>query len=255
VAKRLDTAPLSLTLGVRPARALVLVPQIFDIPWERTFEAAIAAQMRSWGGGAHLVMPYSDDLGDHPLFWQLADRLDPDQVRIYTGSVAELEYLDPARYAEAEATTRAQMEEMAPETQRTWWEEWRELQLVEYAIPAELRETATRRLALLQLPGWEEWMWTNGTSDVLEPFSDVTLFRDLPPVVTDVDRTNIGDLERLLLTVEVRPPGAGYARRIRTARCRDRDGGARRRRAGAVDDLPAPAVGRRLPIGRQRARS
>lgn len=52
-------------------------------------------------------------------------------------------------------------------------------------------------------------MWTNGVSEALERFTDVTLFRTLPRVVTDVDRANISDLERLLLTVEVGrlPPG------------------------------------------------
>jgi hypothetical protein len=38
---------------------------------------------------------YSDAIGDNPLFWQLVDRADPDQIRIYTGSIAELEELDP----------------------------------------------------------------------------------------------------------------------------------------------------------------
>jgi hypothetical protein len=33
--------------------------------------------------------PYSDAIGDNPLFWQLLDRTNPDQVRVYTGSVAE----------------------------------------------------------------------------------------------------------------------------------------------------------------------
>ncbi len=203
VARARERAPLSLTLGVRPARALVLVPQIDEVPWMRTFEAAIAAQMRCWGGGANLVVPYSDDLADNPLFWQLADRLDPDQVRIYTGSVAELEHLDPDRYREAEQATLAQLAEMPQEMRRSWWEDWRALQLVEYQIPAALCESATRRLALLELPGWEEWVWTNGASEPLEPFTDVAFLRELPNVITDVGRENIDDLERLLLTVEV----------------------------------------------------
>jgi hypothetical protein len=195
--------PLSLTLGVRPARALVLVPEIEGVGWMRTFEAAIAAQLRCWGGGAHLVVPFSDDLGDNPLFWQVADRLDPDQVRVFTGSVADLEGLYPERYRESEVTTQAQLAEMPAEMHRTWWEEWRALQLVAYEVGAELRAAVTRRLALLELPGWEEWMWTNGASEPLEPFTDVARLRALPPKVTDVASTNLDDLERLLLTVEV----------------------------------------------------
>jgi hypothetical protein len=74
---------------------------------------------------------------------------------------------------------------------------------VEYAIPAALRDEVTRRVAPLQLPGWEDWIWTTGATEPLEPFTDVTLFQDLPPKVTDVSRANLGDLERLLLTVEV----------------------------------------------------
>src|SRR5215510_608871 len=82
-------APLSLTLGVRPARGLILVPEFEALPWMRAFEAAIASQMRCWGGGQSIVLPYSDAIADNPLFWALLDRADPDQIRVYTGSVAD----------------------------------------------------------------------------------------------------------------------------------------------------------------------
>lgn len=196
------TAPLSLTLGVRPARGLVLVPEIPALPWMRAFEAAVASQMRYWGGGQSIVVPYSDTIAENPLFWALLDRADPDQIRVYTGSVAEMEELDPEWF---EAARQAQEAELAglPGEHTTYWDDWRQLQLVEYAIPAMLRDDVTRRVAPLQFPGWEDWIWTNGATEPLEPFSDVTLFRDLPPTVTDVSRANLGDLERLLLTVEV----------------------------------------------------
>jgi diadenosine tetraphosphatase ApaH/serine/threonine PP2A family protein phosphatase len=196
------TAPLSLTLGVRPARGLILVPEIEALPWMRAFEAAIASQMRCWGGGQSIVVPYSDTIADNPLFWALLDRADPDQIRVYTGSVAEMEELDPEWF---EAARQAQEAELAdlPGEHATFWEDWRKLQLVEYAVPATVRDDVTRRVAPLQLPGWEDWIWANGATEPLEPFTDVTLFRDLPSTVTDVSRANLGDLERLLLTVEV----------------------------------------------------
>lgn len=206
------TAPLSLTLGVRPARGLVLVPEIEGLTWMRTFEAAIASQMRCWGGGQNIVVPYSDTIGENPLFWQLLDRADPDQIRFYTGSVAELEELDPERYEASRQEQEAALADF-PGDHTSYWDDWREFQLIGYEIPAELRDTVTRRVAPLQLPGFEEWMWTNGVSEPLEPFTDVTLFQKLPPAVTDVAGSNLSELERLLLTVEVGrlPPGMRQA--------------------------------------------
>jgi hypothetical protein len=196
------TAPLSLTLGVRPARGLILVPEIEGLPWMRAFEAAIASQVRCWGGGQSIVLPYSDTIADNALFWALLDRADPDQIRVYTGSVVEMEELDPEWFEAARQAQEAQLADL-PGEHATHWEDWRQLQLVEYAIPAALRDEVTRRVAPLQLPGWEDWIWTNDATEPLEPFTDVTLFRDLPPTVTDVSRANLSDLERLLLTVEV----------------------------------------------------
>src|SRR5262245_28304032 len=159
-------APLSLTLGVRPARGLILVPEFEALPWMRAFEAAIASQMRCWGGGQSIVLPYSDAIADNPLFWALLDRADPDQIRVYTGSVAEMEELDPVWF---EAARQAQEAELAdlPGDHTTFWDDWRGLQLVEYAIPEELRHDVTRRIAPLQLPGWEDWIWTNGATEPL----------------------------------------------------------------------------------------
>jgi hypothetical protein len=194
--------PLSLTLGVRPARCLILVPDIEGIPWMRVFEAAIASQMRCWGGGQSLVLPYSDTLGDNPLFWELLDRADPDHVLVYTGSMAELEELDPDRFEDARQRQEAELAEV-PGDLSMYWKEWRELQLVGYEIPATLRDDVTRRAAPLRLPGWEEWMWTNGATEPLEPLTDVTEFQNLPRQVTDVGRANLRDLEHLLLTVEL----------------------------------------------------
>lgn len=106
-----QTAPLSLTLGVRPARGLILVPEIENLPWMRVFEAAIASQMRCWGGGQNIVVPYSDTIMENPLFWKLLDRADPDQIRIYTGSVAEMEELDPEWFEAPRRTEEAQLAE------------------------------------------------------------------------------------------------------------------------------------------------
>jgi len=197
------TAPLSLTLGVRPARGLILVPEFGEtLPWMRAFEAAIASQVRTWGGSQSIVLPYSDTIADNPLFWALLDRADPDQILVYTGSVAEMEELDPEWFEASRQAAEAQLADLACD-HAIYWEDWRELQLVEYEIPAALRDQVTRRIGPLQLPGWEEWIWTNGVGEPLEPFTDVMRFQNLPATVTDIGRANLGDLERLLLTVEV----------------------------------------------------
>lgn len=195
-------APLSLTLGVRPARGLILVPNLDGISWMRTFEAAIASQMRCWGGAQNLVVPYGEEIGNNPLFWQMIDFLDPDQIRIYTGSMADLEELDPEEYKTAREAQEAALTDL-PGERKPFWDEWNRLQLIECDIPADLRNEVNRRVAPLQLAGFEEWMWTSGATEPLEPFTDVTLFEELPSRVTDVARANLSEVERLLLTVEV----------------------------------------------------
>jgi hypothetical protein len=172
------------------------------LPWMRVFEAAIASQMRCWGGGGNPVVPYSDAIGDNPLFWQLVDRADPDQIRIYTGSIAELEELDPDIYEASRRQQEIGLADLLGERE-LYWEQWRELHLGEWPPPDSLRDDVTRRAAPLLLPGLEDWIFTNGASAPLTPFTDVTLLRGLPPSVTDVSRGNVSDLDSLLLTVEV----------------------------------------------------
>ena len=54
------------------------------MPWQRSYEMALAAQSRLWGGTGDLILPATDDIADNELFWALADRVDAD----YFGSAA-----------------------------------------------------------------------------------------------------------------------------------------------------------------------
>jgi hypothetical protein len=56
----------------------VLLPLARDVPWQRSYEIALAAQSPLWGGQANLVFPASDDILDNELFWVLAERFDAD---------------------------------------------------------------------------------------------------------------------------------------------------------------------------------
>ena len=115
------------------------------------------------GGGANIVVPYGDTIGENPLVWQLLDRADPDQIRVYTGSVADLEDLDPDLYEASRRQQEARLAEL-PGDHRIYLEEWRELHLGEWPIPAAFREEVTHRAAPLLLPGFEDWIFTNGAS-------------------------------------------------------------------------------------------
>ncbi len=46
--------------------------------------SALRGQAATWGGAANLPVPWTDDLLDHPMFWALAEALDPDAVLLPT---------------------------------------------------------------------------------------------------------------------------------------------------------------------------
>lgn len=178
------------------------MPELGQVSWMRSFEAAIASQMRFWGGGQNILLPYTETVGENELFWQLLDRADPDQILVYTGSVMEAEQLDPEWLA-ADRQSREEALSDIPGEHASYWEDWRRLPLIELPDPGELRDEVLRRVAPLRFPGGEEWVETNAAIGPLRPFTDVTKFTELPPKVSDISPSNLGDLERLLLTVEV----------------------------------------------------
>jgi len=72
------------SLGVRPARVAVLVPRLKPLSHLALFEAALAAQARTWGGHGNLVFPLTPDMTQQDLFWALAELFDPDTFVVYS---------------------------------------------------------------------------------------------------------------------------------------------------------------------------
>jgi hypothetical protein len=87
-------------IGVRPPRVAVLVPGI--LPWSHLtlLNAVIAAQARTWGVHGNLVLPWTPDLADRELFWEIVERLDPDLFVLYVPTFEEIAEIDPASHRE-----------------------------------------------------------------------------------------------------------------------------------------------------------
>ena len=143
-------APLYLTLSARPPRLGVFVPMHTDMPWERCFEVALAAQTRLWGGSANLLFPAGDDLVDNELFWALADRLDADYFAAESFSANDLSTVNPAWFESWRDGLVGAMERDTPdvpvEGQRFIEEQSRE-PVFRRDIPDALMDIIERRLA------------------------------------------------------------------------------------------------------------
>lgn len=208
MAAETSVVPVTATLGVRPHRVAVLVPNAF-LGWQKMFTGAITTQTRWWGGSQNLVFPFVDDLAERELFWRLLDVFDPDHFVIHTGARGDLEYLDPAGFAEARRRIEADLPDDDPETIDRLFNDWRELQLFDTPeLPAGLEELITRRIAPLHGDATFAFAGVGGMQEPLFPMTDVAMFTTVPNRVVDVS-TTLGDLEGLLLAVEVGrlPPG------------------------------------------------
>jgi hypothetical protein len=79
------------SLVARPLRLGLLVPEPAGVAWQATFAAALASQVRVWGGSQTLVLPTPAGAADDALLWALVDRLDVDWWSLYVPSHGELE--------------------------------------------------------------------------------------------------------------------------------------------------------------------
>lgn len=78
---------------------LVLVPP--DLPWQVAFIAALRNQTVTWGGSANLLVPWSADIHENPLFWEIVRAQDPDLIITSPGSLADYADLQPELFARA----------------------------------------------------------------------------------------------------------------------------------------------------------
>jgi hypothetical protein len=212
-------------VALRPMRAGVFIPEMPGLHWHRVWEHALATQCRFWGGSANVPFPLDESLIESELFWALADCFDPDVWLVHTGKLADLEELDPDQYArvrkELERTHSDQPPAIAAgpinialqDAFVLQWpsEEWQEL--------------LSRRTACFDFFDVAATTWGGQHDSPPYPFTDVLGFEELPELA-DVWTTSLGELERLLLTVEI----GRYTRRSRetleakrTVRARDID--------------------------------
>jgi hypothetical protein len=193
---------LAAQVALRPMRVGVFIPEVPGVSWHRMWEHALATQCRWWGGSANVPFPLDEALIDNELFWALADCLDPDAWVVHTGKLADLEELNPSDYVRVRkelAEAHAEYPEVVAagpinialqDALKLEWpsDEWQEL--------------LARRTASLDFFGVAGSTSGDQHDAPPYPFTDVVAFEQLPEPC-DVWTTSLGDLERLLLTVEI----------------------------------------------------
>ncbi len=199
-----DSSRFVASLGVRPARAVVLVPKVKGWSWLALFEGALAAQSRCWGGSANLVLPFSVDLKDRDLFWELADRFDADTFVTYEPTYADTQEILPAWHKSFMAKQRAEFtKEHGAEVADQFIAELASHRPIEGRLDPAWLEPIRRRLAPLHhLP--EKWVLRtmSGLGAPPGPIMDATAFTELPGEVWN-PTTTLGLTARLLLTATV----------------------------------------------------
>src|SRR4051794_22844811 len=195
------TAGLRIGLGVRPPRVAIGVPPVRGISWKRLFEAAIAAQTRTWGGSGNLPFPLTPRFTNSDLFWELADRFDADAFATYVPNVADMELLDRKWFAATEQQARAQLADESTDVVDDYLERRLETEVIDPPQPTErqLRELY-RRLAPLNQGGPFNFEWVTSRAPAW-PLVDVASFAGLPNAVSNPVTVDDPTL-RLLMTTE-----------------------------------------------------
>jgi hypothetical protein len=177
---------LALSIAARPHRLAVLVPVgVEGWDWRRTFEAAIAAQTRVWGGSGNLVLPLpADGIGRHECFWRIAEVFDPDAFVTYMPTIRESEEIAPQEFESRRDQVRRKMEAagndpeeiarfLAEDDERRW-----------LAIEPEKTELPPIRDRLAPFHFHDETLWTfdgiDGGTGNNWPSVDITELKGLP---------------------------------------------------------------------------
>ena len=199
-----DSSRFVASLGVRPARAAILVPKVKGWSWLAMFEAALASQSRCWGGRGNLIFPMSGDMKDRELFWELADRFDADVFVLHEPTYADIEEVLPAWHRSFVRTQRAAFtKEHGAEVAEDLISQLARLRVIEGRLDPEWLEPIRRRLAPLNSAP-HNWMLgrVSGSSEPPVPLMDATAFTELPDRVW-APTTSLGLTAQLLLTAKV----------------------------------------------------
>jgi hypothetical protein len=192
---------LPIAMSARPARLGLLAPAAVDgVSWLATFEAALAAQTRFWGGAGNLIFPLAADFTEHEVFWTLADVFDPDAFVAYAPTLAEMELLEPKFYAK----TIAEYEENVGGKEggeRVIADARDDVVLNLHPRPDQI-EMIRQRLAPLRtrFAGGEQLETFNASSAAGWPFTDVADFTELPEAIGTPLTPGLGRAQQLLAT-------------------------------------------------------
>jgi hypothetical protein len=171
---------LPLRVAARPFRLAVLVPvAIGGLEGKAMMEAALASQVRFWGGSGNLVLPFDAGLLEQDLFWAIADRFDPDDFVVYSPTWMEIAEIAPEVEARDRHRLREQMAADGFESERI--EEWLERRRTERPVAAapapQEMEGIGARLAPFEDPaGGFHFETIDGVGVASWPFTDVPSF-------------------------------------------------------------------------------
>lgn len=187
-------------MSARPARLGLLAPAAVDgISWLATFEAALAAQTRFWGGSGNLIFPLSADFTEQEVFWALAEVFDPDAFVAYAPTLAEMERLEPKFYAE---TIAGYEEKLAgKEGGERFIADAHDDVVLDLQPRPEQTAAIRQRLAPLRARFAGERLESfNGSNSAGWPFTDVATFAELPEAIGTPLAPELGEAQRLLAT-------------------------------------------------------
>jgi hypothetical protein len=201
---------LPISMSARPARLGLLAPAAVDgVSWLATFEAALAAQTRFWGGSGNLIFPLGADFTEHEVFWALADVFDPDAFVVYTPTLAEMERLEPKFYAET--ITGYEEKVGGKEGGERFIAGAHDDVVLDLQPRPEQIEVIRQRLAPLRarFAGDERLESFNGSSAAGWPFTDIADFAELPEAIGTPLTPDLEPAQQLLATaLRGRVPGA-----------------------------------------------
>jgi hypothetical protein len=201
------------SLVARPLRLRLLVPEPAGVAWQATFAAALASQVRVWGGSQTLVLPTPAGAADDALLWALVDRFDVDWWSLYVPSHGELEDLDPAAHRSWRSQLDAHLGSLPAHARAEAEQEAGAVPLLELSLPDELNRRLVSRAAAFHHEGAVQIRGPVSAVEVPYQLTDVLELEPRPAALVD-PRAPDPPVLRLLLAAEVGVVAAPLRRRL-----------------------------------------
>lgn len=191
-------------MAARPARLALLVgAELEGVHWLRTFENALAAQSRFWGGRGNLPIPLTADLTDNEVFWALADVFDADAFVTYAPTWQDMKEIEPKLFDKEVTSWREAMAgRSSPEAADQFVANSLGEAAYEPEVPDDQADLIDRRLAPLSHPGFDggPLQWFDGSNPAGWPFMEISALETLPEALATPVLPGSGAARRLLLT-------------------------------------------------------